>query len=113
MQLPLVGAVPAVIAFLVAEVKAQDSQVSADVSIATLRMPRVHAAETATLNSPLGHGTQSKQLVNGSNSKAIDESVGTMYLQIIEAHTLSCPADNFDGAASADSAVGSSARCDL
>jgi hypothetical protein len=52
-QLPLLGAVSATIAFLVAAVNVQGSQVSVDVSTATLRMPRVHAAETATLNSPL------------------------------------------------------------
>ena len=52
-QLPLLGAVSATIASLVAAVKVHGSQVLADVSIATLRMPRVHAVETATLNSPL------------------------------------------------------------
>lgn len=53
MQLPVLGDVSVVIALRVAAVSVHGSHVPPGVSTATLRMPRVHAVETVTLNSPL------------------------------------------------------------
>jgi hypothetical protein len=72
-QLALLGDAPAVIAFLVVVVNVQGSQTSGAVWTATLRMPRVHAVETATLNAPLYMSHAHSNPIKSSTPAAVDD----------------------------------------